>query len=123
MAKKRPCHHLKKRNFKLLLDFAAGLVVFEGRDRRPRNQEVLRQIAALKACEKKSEKKSEKKLEKKPVKKSEEKSVKKSGKKELSDFVENKSCSCGWHYRAAARKEARKKVASGMKQKNQLISE
>ncbi len=54
-------------------------------------KDVLKQIAAIKAC------------------------------KKGSYFGKDKPCTCGWHERAAARKKARQKAASG-KYKNIFIN-
>ncbi len=52
------------------MDLAEGGRVFEGRGQQPRNKDVLKQIAAIKAC------------------------------KKGSLFGKDKPCTCGWHDRA-----------------------
>ncbi len=92
MAQKRT-HHFRglSQYSEQLMDLAEGGRVFEGRGQQPRNKDVLKQIAAIKAC------------------------------KKGSFFGKDKPCTCGWHDRAAARKEARQKAASG-KYKNIFIN-
>ena len=63
-----------------LTDLAEGRPAFTGRAQKPFSKEVLEVIAAIKKCQKDS------------------------------FFHKSKPCSCGWHKKAAARKQARKKA-------------
>ena len=64
------------------MDLAEGRPAFTGRGQKPSSKQVVEAIAFIQKCQKDS------------------------------FFHKSKPCSCGWHKKAAARKQARKKGAS-----------
>ena len=64
------------------MDLAEGRPAFSGRGQKPHNKEVVKEIASIMMC------------------------------KKGSFFDKSRPCSCGWHKKAAARKEAAKKEAA-----------
>ena len=83
MSKKRT-HHFQgvSQYAQQLMDLAEGQPAFSGRGQKPHNKEVVKEITSIMAC------------------------------KKGSFFDKSRPCSCGWHKKAAARKEAAKKEAT-----------
>ena len=83
MSKKRT-HHFQgvSQYAQQLMDLTEGRPAFSGRGQKPHNKEVVKEITFIMAC------------------------------KKGSFFDKNRPCSCGWHKKAAARKEAAKKEAA-----------
>ena len=71
------------------MDLAEGRPAFTGRGQKPSNSEVLAAIAAIKKCQQARQK----------------------GSFFSSDKQKEQPCSCGWHTKAAARKQSRLQVA------------
>ncbi len=72
-----------------LMDLAEGLPVFTGRGKRPSNKEVLAAIVCIKKCRKNRQQGSF-----------------------FSTNQREKTCSCGWHIKAAARKLSKEASSS-----------